>query len=99
MKIAAHRAGVAIRTTDGEFPVLTGASGIANIPVPAMDNDLTLLEQKLAILIAHTRALRAANEELRRELATTTASNHAMHVKFQQAGARLDALIARMPHD
>ena len=34
-----------------------------------MENELALLEQKLAALIAHTRALRAANETLRRELA------------------------------
>jgi len=64
-----------------------------------MENDLQLLEQKLAILIAHTRALRAANESLRSDLASATERNQEMHVKVQQAGARLDALIARIPHE
>lgn len=64
-----------------------------------MDTDLTLLEQKLAMLIAHTRALRAANEALRRELAVATERNREMNIKVQQAGARLDALIARMPNE
>ncbi len=62
-----------------------------------MENDLQLLEQKLASLLAHTRALRAANESLRRDLATATERNREMNVKVQQAGARLDALIARIP--
>jgi hypothetical protein len=62
-----------------------------------MDTDLALLEQKLATLIAHTRALRAANESLRRDLAAAVERNREMAIKVQQAGARLDALIARMP--
>ncbi|MEO8752858.1 MAG: hypothetical protein ABI624_09275 [Casimicrobiaceae bacterium] len=62
-----------------------------------MEADLTQLEQKLATLIAHTRALRAANDALRRDLATSTERNREMTIKVQQAGARLDALIARMP--
>ena len=60
-----------------------------------MESDLALLEQKLATLIAHTRALRAANESLRRDLAAATERNREMNIKVQQAGARLDALIAR----
>ena len=63
----------------------------------AMDPDLAQLEQKLATLIAHTRALRAANEALRHDLATAQERNREMTVRAQQAGARLDALIARMP--
>ena len=63
----------------------------------AMDSDLAQLEQKLASLIAHTRALRAANEALRRDLTTAQERNREMTVRAQQAGARLDALIARMP--
>ena len=62
-----------------------------------MESDLAQLEQKLATLIAHTRALRAANESLRRDLAAAVDRNREMTVKVQQAGARLDALIARMP--
>jgi regulator of replication initiation timing len=65
----------------------------------SMDADLALLEQKLATLIAHTRALRAANESLRRDLAVAVERNREMNIKAQQAGARLDALIARMPNE
>jgi len=64
-----------------------------------MDTDLAQLEQKLVSLIAHTRALRAANESLRRELAAAVERNREMSVRVQQAGARLDALIARMPSE
>ncbi|MCC7328276.1 MAG: hypothetical protein IT521_15885 [Burkholderiales bacterium] len=62
-----------------------------------MEPDLSQLEQKLATLIAHTRALRAANESLRRDLAAATERNREMAIKTQQAGIRLDALIARIP--
>lgn len=62
-----------------------------------MENDLRQLEQKLATLLAHTRALRVANESLRRELAAANERNREMTVRVQQAGARLDALIVRMP--
>lgn len=62
-----------------------------------MENDLKQLEQKLATLLAHTRALRVANESLRRELAAANERNREMTARLQQAGARLDALIVRMP--
>ena len=64
-----------------------------------MEAELAALEQKLATLIAHTRALRAANESLRRELAAAVERNREMTIRVQQAGARLDALIARMPSE
>ena len=48
-------------------------------------------------LLAHTRALRAANESLRRDLAAAHERNRELADRVQQAGARLDALIARMP--
>jgi len=64
-----------------------------------MDTELAQLEQKLASLIAHTRALRAANESLRRDLAAAVERTREMSVRVQQAGARLDALIARMPSE
>jgi regulator of replication initiation timing len=62
-----------------------------------MENDLSQLEQKLATLLAHTQALRVANESLRDELTAAREHNREMTVRVQQAGARLDALIARMP--
>jgi chromosome segregation ATPase len=62
-----------------------------------MEQDLAELERKLTTLIAHTRALRAANETLRRDLATAHERNRDLTSRVQQAGARLDALIARIP--
>ncbi len=62
-----------------------------------MDQDLAALEQKLTSLIVHTRALRAANESLRRELAAAHERQRQMMMRMEQASARVDALIARMP--
>jgi len=62
-----------------------------------MDNDLTSLEQRLSTLLAHTRALRAANETLRSELAQSQHRNREMSLRVQQATMRLDALLARIP--
>ena len=62
-----------------------------------MDQDLAALEQKLTSLIVHTRALRAANESLRRELAAAHERQRQMMLRMEQASARVDALIARMP--
>jgi len=62
-----------------------------------MDHDLAALEQKLAALIAHTRALRAANEDLRSRLAQSQAHERVLDERMRAAAARLDALLARMP--
>jgi len=62
-----------------------------------MDLELEALEQKLATLIAHTRALRAANEALRREVSLAQERNRDLSTRVQQATARLDALLARIP--
>ncbi len=59
--------------------------------------DLAALEQKLATLIVHTRALRAANESLRRELAAANARNQTLAGRVAEAKQRLDALLARLP--
>ena len=62
-----------------------------------MDNDLSALEQRLATLLAHTRALRSANEALRNELAEAQQRNRELAQRVAQASARLDALLARIP--
>jgi hypothetical protein len=62
-----------------------------------MDADLALLEQKLAALIAHARALRSANAALNRELVTTQEQNRVLTQRMEQASARLDALLERLP--
>jgi chromosome segregation ATPase len=62
-----------------------------------MDAELSLLEQKLAMLIAHVGELRAANESLRRDLAIAQDQNRALSQRMQQATTRLDALLDRLP--
>ncbi len=62
-----------------------------------MDNELALLEQRLASLIAHAKALRAANEDLRRELASAHEQNRALRDRMHEAGTRIDAVLARIP--
>jgi chromosome segregation ATPase len=62
-----------------------------------MDNELAALEHRLATLLAHARALRAANEALRSELAQAHQRNRDLAHRVQQATARLDALLARIP--
>ena len=62
-----------------------------------MDADLAVLEQKIALLIAHARELRAANETLRRDLAVVQEEKNALAQQMQQASMRLDALLDRLP--
>ena len=62
-----------------------------------IESELAALERKQASLIAHTRALRAANEALRRDLAGANARNHALAERVAEAKLGLDALLARLP--
>jgi cell division protein FtsB len=62
-----------------------------------MDAELQALEEKLAALIAHTRAIGAANESLRDGLAKAQARNQALASRMREAGVRLDELMSRLP--
>jgi predicted nucleic acid-binding Zn-ribbon protein len=62
-----------------------------------LEHELTALEDKQAALIAHTLALRAANESLRRELAAADARSKTLAERVAEAALRLDALLARLP--
>jgi uncharacterized protein (TIGR02449 family) len=64
-----------------------------------VDTDIAALEQKLASLLAHTRALRAANESLRRALAAAHEKQRQLTLRMEQASARVDALISRIPSE
>lgn len=64
-----------------------------------MNDELAALEQKLSALMAHTRALRAANESLRRDLAACQERNRQLALRMEQASSRVDALLARIPAD
>jgi regulator of replication initiation timing len=66
----------------------------------AVDADLpevAALEQKLGMLIAHVKVLRATNENLRRDLAAAEARNQALSERVAEAKRRLDSLVARLP--
>lgn len=67
------------------------------LPYQAMDAELALLEQKLAALLAHANALRTANAALNRELVTSQQRNRVLAQRMEQASARLDALLERLP--
>jgi len=62
-----------------------------------MDNELHLLEKKLFTLFEHTRALRMANEALRRDLVRAREENQALTKRAQAASVRLEALLSRLP--
>jgi len=64
-----------------------------------MESDIAALEQKLATLLAHTRALRAANESLRRELAAAYEKHRQLSLRMEQASARVEALLSRIPSE
>lgn len=62
-----------------------------------MDAEIGQLEQKLATLIAHTRAMRVANESLRRDLSAVQQKNRDLATRMHEASARLDELMTRIP--
>jgi cell division protein ZapB len=62
-----------------------------------IDRDLAALERKLATLVTHTRALRAANETLRHDLAAAYERNRALAARVAAATERVEALLARLP--
>ncbi|HZQ63556.1 MAG TPA: hypothetical protein VFC24_19505, partial [Casimicrobiaceae bacterium] len=74
---------------DSLFPETEGASDT--------EAGLEALERRLASLISHVRALRAANEALRRELAQSKEHNRMLSERVSEARARIDALVAKLP--
>jgi len=62
-----------------------------------IDSELAALEQRLNLLIAHAKVLRATNDNLRRDLAAAEARNQVMSERVAEAKRRLDALVARLP--
>jgi len=63
----------------------------------AVDSDLAVLEQRLSSLLTYARALRAANEALRRGLTAAEERNQALSERIAEAKRRIDALVARLP--
>ena len=65
--------------------------------VDAVLPEIAALEQKLGMLIAHVKVLRATNDNLRRDLAAAEARNQALSERVAEAKRRLDSLVARLP--
>jgi cell division protein ZapB len=63
----------------------------------AIEPELAALEQRLGLLIAHAKVLRATNENLRRDLAAAEARNQALSERVAEAKRRIDVLVARLP--
>ena len=66
-------------------------------PETTLDADLAALEARLATLLTYSKALRAANEALRRGLTAAEARNQDLSERAAEAKRRLDALVARLP--
>jgi regulator of replication initiation timing len=66
-------------------------------PGGAIDAELAALEQRLASLLTYARALRAANEALRRGLTAAETRNQDLSERVAEAKRRLDALVGRLP--
>ena len=62
-----------------------------------IESDLAALEQRLGLLIAHAKVLRATNDNLRRDLAAAEARNQILSERVAEAKRRLDLLVARLP--
>jgi chromosome segregation ATPase len=64
-----------------------------------MEDELAALEARVDALIAFTRELQDANDILRRELLALQERNRDLNGRVTQATTRLDALIAKVPHE
>ncbi|MGA7593602.1 MAG: hypothetical protein WCA64_00250 [Gallionella sp.] len=64
-----------------------------------MENELTALETKLALLIQVNGQLRAENQQLRQELAHALSSNRQFSEKMTKAKARLEKLLVTLPEN
>lgn len=64
-----------------------------------MEAELAALEARVEALIAFTRELQDANDILRRELLALQERNRDLNGRVTQATTRLDALIAKVPHE
>jgi len=64
-----------------------------------MENELTALENKLALLIQMSGKLRAENHRLRQELAHALSNSRQYSDKMDTAKARLEKILASLPED
>jgi cell division protein ZapB len=64
-----------------------------------MEAELKSLAAKIDQLVALCQRLRAENQRLRQELATTTSQNKLLNDKVNGAKVRLETLLAQIPEE
>ena len=64
-----------------------------------MDEELRALEEKIGQLVALAQRLRVENVELRRSLLAAQGENKALHANVENASARLQRLLDRLPEE
>ena len=64
-----------------------------------MQNELNILESKLAQLVQMSQHLRTENNRLRQELATALSHGRQCNDKIESARARIEHLLAQLPED
>ena len=64
-----------------------------------MQNELDILEQKLAQLLAVMQQLRGENIQLRQELAAALSDNRLCQDRAEQVAARLESLLSQIPEN
>ena len=76
---------------------MTAANAPDGTTFAVVESELAALEQRLSLLIAHAKVLRATNDNLRRDLAAAEARNQVLSERVAEAKRRLDLLVARLP--
>lgn len=64
-----------------------------------MQNELDILEQKLAQLLAVMQQLRGENIQLRQELAASQSDNRLCQDRVEQVATRLELLLSQLPEN
>jgi len=64
-----------------------------------MQNELDILEQKLAQLLAVMQQLRGENIQLRQELAASLSDNRLCQDRVEQVATRLELLLSQIPEN
>jgi len=62
-----------------------------------MDQEISALEERLALVLARFNALREENRDLRQQLATRTDENARNAEKLTAARLRIEALLKQIP--
>ena len=62
-----------------------------------MNTELRIFEKKLTTLLEHTKALRMANEVLKKEVERLRDENQSLALRTESAVAHIEALMQQLP--